>query len=252
MPLETLCAILCVVGVVVIFAATLMPARAPQDEHGSPAGSSWTSVSPDVAVRPPWTRATSGALVAGQQAETAMRDLLLAGLPAGTWVLSGLTLPSLGGDIDLLVVGALGAVVLEVKYWAGRIVCGPSGHAWTRTRRGLVEALSDPARQLEGELRGLTGFWHRQGCAVASAVGGLLVFAHPRCELEVAASPVAAVRPRRALNILLGCQAQPLLSEAEQSRLVALVVAAQPSDWNACAHVHRAPGGPHTPWPTVC
>ena len=49
--------------------------------------------------------------------------LLLAGLPAGTWVVSGLTLPGMAGDIDLLVVGALGASVIEVKYWAGRIVC---------------------------------------------------------------------------------------------------------------------------------
>jgi hypothetical protein len=190
--------------------------------------------------------------VAGQQAETAMRDLLLAGLPAGTWVLSGLTLPSLGGDIDLLVVGTLGAVVLEVKYWAGRIVCGPNGHAWTRERRNLIEALRDPARQLESELKALTAFWQRHGWGVASAVGGLLVFAHPRCQLEVAASPVPTARPYRALEILRGCQALPLLSEAEQSRLVALVVAAQPRDWDAGVHVHRASDGPQTPWPMVC
>jgi hypothetical protein len=131
-----------------------------------------------------------------------MRGLLLAGLPAGTWVLSGLTLPGMGGDIDLLVVGALGAIVLEVKYWAGRIMCGPNGHAWARTRSGLVETLGDPAGQLEGELRALTDFWQRHGCAVASAVGGLLVFAHPLCQLEVATCPVPTARPARAIDIL--------------------------------------------------
>ena len=140
-------------------------------------------------------------------------------------------------------VGALGAVVLEVKYWAGRIVCGPSGHAWARTRRGLVETLSDPAGQLEGELRGLTGFWQRHGCAVANAVGGLLVFAHPRCQLEVAASPVPTARPERALDILRACEVQPLLSQAEQTRLVELVVAAQPPGWDPAVGVQRAQGG---------
>ena len=197
-----------------------------------------------MAVGAPWARATPGALLAGQQAETAMRDLLLASLPAGSWVLSGLTLPGLAGDIDLLVVGALGAVVLEVKYWAGRIVCGPSGHAWARTRRGLVETLSDPAGQLEGELRGLTGFWQRHGCAVANAVGGLLVFAHPRCQLEVAASPVPTARPERALDILRGlprrghCCPRP-----NKSRLVELVVAAQPPGWDPGRGLQRARGG---------
>jgi len=119
----------------------------------------------------------------------AVRGLLLAALPAGTWVLSGLTLPCMSGDIDLLVVGAMGASVLEVKSWAGHIVCGPNGHAWARTRSSLVETLSDPASQLEGELRALTSFRQRRGCGMASVMGGLLVFAHPRCQLEVVTSP---------------------------------------------------------------
>jgi hypothetical protein len=103
-------------------------------------------------------RAAPGALLAGQQAEAAMRDQLLRGLPAGWWVLSGLVLPGLRGDIDLLVVGGLGAVVLEVKYWAGRIICGAGGHTWARERRGLIESLDDPAGQLEGEIRALHVF----------------------------------------------------------------------------------------------
>jgi hypothetical protein len=63
---------------------------------------------------------------------------------------------------------------------------------------------------------------------MANAVGGLLVFAHPRCRLEVAASRVPIARPGRAREILRGCHAQPRLSEAKQARLVDLVVTAQP------------------------
>jgi hypothetical protein len=173
-----------------------------------------------------------------------MRNMLVDGLPAGTWVLSRLTLPGLAGDIDLLIVGALGAVVLEVKYWAGRIVWpgGQAGHVWVRERRGLIETISDPARQLEGEVAALAAFWKRNGYSMASALGGLLVFAHPRCRLEVAASRVPIARPGRALEILRGCHSQPRLSEAEQSRLVDLVVAAQPPGWYPEVGVRRALG----------
>ena len=235
--------ILCVVGIVLRFAATLVRSGPPRAAPGASASSWWPSRGLEVAEPAPWARAGPGARQAGQRAEAAMRAQLLAGLPAGTWVLSGLVLPGLPGDIDLLVVGALGAVVVEVKYWAGRIVCGPSGHAWARQRRGLIETLDDPAGQLEGQLRALAAFWRRRGWAVAGAVGGLLVFAHPRCGLEVAASPVPAVRPERVLDILGGCQAQPLLSEADQARLVELVIAAQPLGWNSVIGVQRAPGG---------
>jgi hypothetical protein len=157
-------------------------------------------------------------------------------------VLSGITLPGLAGDIDLLVVGTMGAVVLEVKYWAGRIVCGPDGHVWARQRRGLIETLRDPARQLEGELAALHAFWQRGGYTVAHAVAGLLIFAHPRCQLEVAASPVPVARPERVLGILRGCQASPLLSDDEQARLVELLVAAQPSGWDPGLGALRAAG----------
>jgi hypothetical protein len=115
--------------IVILIAAGLVSTTAPPKDPVPPAGASWPSTNPgswpSVDVRATWVvRAAPGALLAGHQAEVAMRNMLVDGLPAGTWVLSGLTLPGLGGDIDLLIVGALGAVVLELKYWAGRIVCG--------------------------------------------------------------------------------------------------------------------------------
>jgi len=73
-------------------------------------------------------------------------------------------------------------------------------------------------------------------------VGGLLVFAHPRCQLEVATCPVPAARPARALEILRAFQSRPLLSQAEQARLVELVVAIQPPGWDLGVGVRRAPG----------
>ncbi|MBV9326417.1 MAG: hypothetical protein JO352_21845 [Chloroflexi bacterium] len=69
------------------------------------------------------------------------------------------------------------------------------------------------------------------------------MFAHPRCRLEVAASRVPIAPPGRALEILRGCHAQPRLSEAEQARLLELVVAAQPPGWYPDVGVRRALGG---------
>jgi hypothetical protein len=82
----------------------------------------------------------------------------------------GLKLPGSAGEFDLPVVGALGTVVLEVKYWAGQIVCGHGRHAWARQRRGVIETLRDLVRQLEGELAALTAFWQRRGYTVSRAL----------------------------------------------------------------------------------
>jgi len=251
--------VLLVVCVVALVAATLAPTEAPPLPNPTAPTDSSRSASrngtrrletvrqplaptgPQRVERAPWIRAAPGALLAGQQAEAALRDHLVRGLPAGCWVLSGLVLPGLGGDIDLLVVGAPGCVVLEVKYWAGRIVCGADGHTWARERRGQVESLDDPAGQLQGEIRALGAFLQRRGCPLSHAVGGMLVFAHPRCLLEVTACPVVAVRPNQALDVLRA-QTRPVLSEADQVRLVELVVAAQPSGWDRMVGLQRAGG----------
>ena len=89
--LEGLWGVLAVMGIVVLIAASLVPTRAPREDPLPPTRA-WSpsanpaskpSTVPDVAVRAPWVRAAPGAMLAGQQAEAHMRDLLLAGLPAG-------------------------------------------------------------------------------------------------------------------------------------------------------------------------
>ncbi len=60
---------------------------------------------------------------AGQEGEARVRALFLAELPAGTWVLNNLVVPGLMGDIDLLVVGANGVFLPDIKTWSGTITC---------------------------------------------------------------------------------------------------------------------------------
>jgi hypothetical protein len=191
----------------------------------------------------PWVRASPGGLRAGKQAEAAIRQLLLSRLPVGTWVLSELSLPGLGGDLDLLVAGAGGAVIFEVKYWAGVITCGADGHAWTRRRRGLLETVDDPGGQLEREVSAVQVFWRRRGGS-AHDVGGLLVFAHPRCAVEAAASPVPVVAPQDVEAVIRAGLPGPPLPAPDQARLAELAAGAQPPDWERARNLGQAWGGP--------
>jgi hypothetical protein len=122
------------------------------------------------------TRSTAneGALRAGLAAEDEMFEYLLRALPAGTCVLKSLTLPDMHGDLDVLVIGRSGLLVVEVKYWAGEIWCSGDGHAWTRRKRGVVETMRDPAGQASGCVRGLRSYLEqvdRGLCARASGSG---------------------------------------------------------------------------------
>ena len=206
-----------------------------------PAEARTSSTIATVAPRPVWARAVPAALLAGKQAEAAMRQLMLTRLPAGTWVLSELTLPGLRGDLDVLVIGASGVFVLEVKFWAGRITCGGDGHAWTRQRRGLLETVGDPAGQLQAEVEAVERFWHSHSAAPRD-VGGMLIFAHPRCEVNAAASPVPVLAPRNVEGVIRAGLPGPRLSASRQVGLVELLASVQPATWDQNRGVQQAWG----------
>src|SRR5437016_12743774 len=73
-------------------------------------------------------------LAAGREGEARVRALFLAELPTGTWVLNNLLVPGLRGDIDLLVVGANGVFLPEIKTWVGTITCASDGRSWSRVK----------------------------------------------------------------------------------------------------------------------
>src|SRR5712671_200134 len=75
-------------------------------------------------------------LAAGREGEARVRALFLAELPTGTWVLNNLLVPGLMGDIDLLVVGANGVFLPEIKTWVGTMTCASDGRSWSRVRAG--------------------------------------------------------------------------------------------------------------------
>jgi hypothetical protein len=97
------------------------------------------------------------------------------------------------GDVDHVVVGPAGAVVIETKYLAGRIVCEGAGE-WTQLKRGELRQIADPAAQAQRAAGRLAHLLGRLGMPDVP-VYALLVMAHPRAELDVARSAVLVVRP---------------------------------------------------------
>jgi hypothetical protein len=103
-------------------------------------------------------------------------------------------LPLVGrGDVDHVVVGPAGVVVVETKYLAGHVVCGADG-IWWQLKRDQERQIADPAVQVQRAAAGVAAILRQHGLADVP-VYPILVMAHPRTELDVARSSVLVARP---------------------------------------------------------
>jgi len=104
------------------------------------------------------------------------------------------------GDVDHVVVGPGGVVVLETKYLAGRISYDGAGR-WIQQKRHELRQIADPSAQLT---QAATAVQMRLANAGFGNVPiyPLLVFAHPHAELELAHSPVGVARPFELVPLL--------------------------------------------------
>jgi hypothetical protein len=173
-------------------------------------------------------------LAVGRDGEARVRTLFLAELPTGTWVLNNLLVPGLMGDIDLLVVGANGVFLPEIKTWAGTITCAPDGRSWSRLKAGRQELLPDPAAQTQRAIHALRTYLERADPGLCRRtqlwIHGLIVFAHPRSSVDGAYSPVPALSPEDAVTAIVQAVPPRPLSLAEQERIVDLMAAVQPTN----------------------
>jgi hypothetical protein len=136
------------------------------------------------------------------------------------------------GDVDHVVVGPAGAVVIETKYLAGRIVCASDG-AWTQVKRGELREITDPAAQVQRAADGLANLLERRGFPEVP-VYALLVMAHARAELDVARSAVLVVRPYELVPQLHQLAiSRPQLDPARVTAAVAALL-----DCNRAPHAH--------------
>ncbi len=150
--------------------------------------------------------------LAGLSGEVRVGQFLAHALPQEYALINGLKLPRGSGDIDHLVVGPSGLFVLETKTMAGLIVCEPDG-TWRRTRIGrggtpYSAFIGDPAAQVQRNIRALRECL-RQRCPELLArtsvrIEGVVVFPHPRTELDAEHSRVTAARLEDTPALILG------------------------------------------------
>ena len=140
-------------------------------------------------------------LVMGLSGERHVANVLAHELPEEYALINGLTLPRSAGDIDHLVVGPSGVFLLETKTMAGRIMCEPDG-TWRRTRVGRAGTsyaayIGNPAAQVLRNIFAVRECLRRRVPQVFRGtplwIEGLVVFPHPRTELQAAHSRIPAV-----------------------------------------------------------
>ena len=165
----------------------------------------WSSSNPDSRNRERnrprvGSRERAAQMMQGISGERQVGRVLAEQLPQEYALINGLALRRGAGDIDHLVVGPTGLFLLETKTMAGHIVCAPDG-TWHRTRVGRSGTsydayIGNPSRQVQRNIFAMRQTLRRRLSASLSSqvwIEGLVVFAHPKTELEADHSPIAAV-----------------------------------------------------------
>jgi hypothetical protein len=117
------------------------------------------------------------------------------------------------GDVDHVVVGPAGVVVVETKYLSGRIIC-EAEDVWIQIKRDDERLIASPAAQVQRVADDVAEMLATHGMRDVH-VYTVLVMAHPRAVLEVEHSPVLVVRPSELVPRLeLLAREQPRLNGA--------------------------------------
>jgi Nuclease-related domain/TadE-like protein len=183
---------------------------------------------------PPGSPERKAQLLMGFSGERHVGAVLALELPQAYAVLNGLKLPRGAGDIDHLVVGPTGVFVLETKTMAGHVVCAEDG-TWSRTRLGRAGTrypayIGDPAAQAQRNIMALRNYL-RQRLPMLFEPGrglwieGLLVFPHPRTELDTEHSPIQALRLEDVSRHIASHSPRRLLQAPEVDAVVSVLVA---------------------------
>lgn len=154
-------------------------------------------------------------------------------LPEGFVLLTPLELPGWPGhDLDAVVVGPTGVIVLETKHVAGAVACGP-GEAWDRAMRGrggghYAGRIGNPSAQVRGGVRALRTALQRDPtarrlCARTQLwIEAMVVFSHPAVDLrDTSHSPVPVLRLAAVPAAVCGARPRRPLTSADVDGLVA-------------------------------
>lgn len=128
-------------------------------------------------------------MTGGSQGEAGERAALnsLAALPDSYTAITNLLIPGFEkwGDVDILLIGPMGVLVIEVKNFTGQ--CRVEGEYWSHvTQSGAGLRRRSVSGQLRGYIKAVNVFLSRQG--IACPVNGLIAI-NSNAWIEIAAPP---------------------------------------------------------------
>ena len=148
---------------------------------------------------------------------------LLRRLPDDYWLINDITLGRTRGNIDHVLIGPCGVVVIETKRLAGRIRCW--GDEWfvNGYRRKSI------SRQVNSGACAVRYFLIERYYDLAPRwVESIVVFTHPLCRLEVNWPRTTVVRYSELLQVVLELAKKHRMTPATAARLAESLVASQP------------------------
>ena len=126
---------------------------------------------------------------------------LLRGLPDDYWLVNDVTLGLARGNIDHVLIGPCGVVVIETKRFAGRVHC--SGDDWS-VNGDRRKSVSQQADSGACAVRYFLSERHPDLAPTALRwVESLVVFTHPLCRLEVSHARATIVRYSQLFQVVL-------------------------------------------------
>ena len=143
----------------------------------------------------------------GATGEQSVADIL-ARLPDEYVLLNDLVVPGYRGNIDHVLIGPCGVVVMETKRWAGTIAC--ASDRWSVNgypRRNVTW-------QVVGAAMAVKGYLAHGGAGASGWVESVVVFTHPLCRLVLDRPTPIVVRLSELMSYLAARSRPPRLTGA--------------------------------------
>jgi hypothetical protein len=139
----------------------------------------------------------------GYQGEKNVTNLLRKNLDDNYYLINGLYLRGGGGDIDHILLGPMGILVLETKNWSGKIFC--NGDDWKRPGKSTVESPSRQVKRNAATLRHIIDDFC--GLQPAIKIESAVLIANNHAKLQISNPTVPILELHQLLNFIA---AQPI------------------------------------------
>jgi len=175
--------------------------------------------------RPCYRRLVS--LRKGARGEQSVAELL-ARLPDQYVLLNDLVLPGLRGNIDHVLIGPCGVVVIETKRWAGTIACRRDRwYVDGRPRKSVTRQVISAAMAVKTCLA-------RAGAGASGWVESVVVFTHPLCRLALTRPIPTVIRFSELMSYLAARSHPPKLTSPSVAELARILLDGASSGQGPC------------------